>query len=59
MPEVQSAIRSFGKCKLGSGVRTWNCAGPGTASNLVLEASDGCILRRCPCRFRICRQTRA
>eukprot|EP00969_Alexandrium_andersonii_P297284 13137738-Alexandrium_andersonii.AAC.1 len=26
-------------------VRTWNCAGPGTASQLPPEAPEGCVLR--------------
>eukprot|EP00969_Alexandrium_andersonii_P353398 15439808-Alexandrium_andersonii.AAC.1 len=36
MPVLQFAsIRDLpcGKCNIASGVRTWNCVGPGTASN--------------------------
>eukprot|EP00969_Alexandrium_andersonii_P309172 13662696-Alexandrium_andersonii.AAC.1 len=36
------------------GVRTWNCAGPGTASKLAPEAPKGCILRQFSRRSRIC-----
>eukprot|EP00969_Alexandrium_andersonii_P047771 2096636-Alexandrium_andersonii.AAC.1 len=31
--------------KLASGFRTWNCAGPEAASNLVPEAPEGWIFR--------------
>eukprot|EP00969_Alexandrium_andersonii_P276928 12240755-Alexandrium_andersonii.AAC.1 len=33
--------RPCAKRKIASGVRTWNCAGPTTASKLILEAPRG------------------
>eukprot|EP00969_Alexandrium_andersonii_P120240 5315879-Alexandrium_andersonii.AAC.1 len=33
--------------KIAAGARTWNCAGPGTASTLIPEAHEGCVLRSC------------
>eukprot|EP00969_Alexandrium_andersonii_P156224 6906925-Alexandrium_andersonii.AAC.1 len=45
------------KCKLASGVRTWNCAGPGT-SKLATEAPEGCVPRRVSRKFRICQRKR-
>eukprot|EP00969_Alexandrium_andersonii_P323319 14285435-Alexandrium_andersonii.AAC.1 len=44
------------KCKLASGIRTWNCADPGKASNLVPEAREGGVLRNLLWRFRIRRR---
>eukprot|EP00969_Alexandrium_andersonii_P123811 5471725-Alexandrium_andersonii.AAC.1 len=38
------------------GGRSWNCAGPGTASELVPEAPEGCALRHFSRRFRIRRR---
>eukprot|EP00969_Alexandrium_andersonii_P307259 13581908-Alexandrium_andersonii.AAC.1 len=42
-PALQSAPTRnppFGKRKIASGARTWNCAGPGVASKLVPEAPE-------------------
>eukprot|EP00969_Alexandrium_andersonii_P035372 1549258-Alexandrium_andersonii.AAC.1 len=39
---------------MASGVRTWKCAGPRTASKLVPEDPEGCALRSFARRFRIC-----
>eukprot|EP00969_Alexandrium_andersonii_P069295 3057027-Alexandrium_andersonii.AAC.1 len=36
-----------GPCKTASGVRSWNCADPRSASKLVPEAPEGRVLRRC------------
>eukprot|EP00969_Alexandrium_andersonii_P210392 9293866-Alexandrium_andersonii.AAC.1 len=46
-------------CNIASGVRAWNCAGPGTASKLGPEAPEGCALRHFGRRFRSCPQKRA
>eukprot|EP00969_Alexandrium_andersonii_P105206 4642213-Alexandrium_andersonii.AAC.1 len=42
-----------GKCKIASGIRSSNCAGPGTASKRVPEAPEGCVLRHFLRRSRI------
>eukprot|EP00969_Alexandrium_andersonii_P354228 15441702-Alexandrium_andersonii.AAC.1 len=44
------------KCKTASRARAWSCAGPGTASNLIAEAPDGCAPRRCSRWFEIRRR---
>eukprot|EP00969_Alexandrium_andersonii_P299966 13260680-Alexandrium_andersonii.AAC.1 len=43
----------FQTCELGSGVRSLNRMGAGTASSLVPEAPEGCSLRRYSRRFRV------
>eukprot|EP00969_Alexandrium_andersonii_P291937 12902553-Alexandrium_andersonii.AAC.1 len=48
----QSAPRT---CAIAQDVRSVNCAGPGTNSNLASKAVDGCVLRRCSRRSPICR----
>eukprot|EP00969_Alexandrium_andersonii_P246068 10873787-Alexandrium_andersonii.AAC.1 len=35
-----SCSSNFGKWKTASGVRAWNCAGPGTASKSLPEAAE-------------------
>eukprot|EP00969_Alexandrium_andersonii_P049646 2178933-Alexandrium_andersonii.AAC.1 len=46
------------QCKIPSGVRTWDCAGPGTASKSAPEAPEGSALRRFSRRLRIRRRKR-
>eukprot|EP00969_Alexandrium_andersonii_P082763 3649222-Alexandrium_andersonii.AAC.1 len=41
-----------GQLNIASSARSLNCAGPGTASKLVPEALEGCVLRRFSRRFR-------
>eukprot|EP00969_Alexandrium_andersonii_P309331 13669927-Alexandrium_andersonii.AAC.1 len=40
-------------CTTASGVRSLDCAGPGTAYKLIPEVPKGCVRRRCSRRFRI------
>eukprot|EP00969_Alexandrium_andersonii_P215487 9517673-Alexandrium_andersonii.AAC.1 len=42
-----------GACKIASGARAWNCAGPRAASNWSPKLPKGCIPRRYSRRFRI------
>eukprot|EP00969_Alexandrium_andersonii_P293077 12953088-Alexandrium_andersonii.AAC.1 len=43
-------------CNIASSARSLNCMGPGTASKVAPEASDGCLLSKSPRRFRIRRR---
>eukprot|EP00969_Alexandrium_andersonii_P327597 14476861-Alexandrium_andersonii.AAC.1 len=45
-----------GTCTIAPGIRSLNCAGPGTASKLIPGAPNGCVLRRCSRLFRISRR---
>eukprot|EP00969_Alexandrium_andersonii_P110173 4861356-Alexandrium_andersonii.AAC.1 len=45
--------------EIARGVRSWNFAGPGTASRFIPEALEGCVLCRFSRRRRICRGNRS
>eukprot|EP00969_Alexandrium_andersonii_P025754 1124239-Alexandrium_andersonii.AAC.1 len=40
-------VSMFSYAEIVSGARSLNCVGPGMASNLIPEAPEGCVLRRC------------